>query len=323
MFSLDQKLHQIDTIEHQQLKNGQDFNELNINYTQSNTPKLPEAQFFSEGNIYILKHHRFAYTAAHTHNFIELNYMYSGQCQQNINGQHITLQEHQLLMMDQGVTHSLDYTNEQDILINILIQDSSIMADILTNLSHSNDLITNFIMTASKKAATHNDFIIFDISQNTIARNLINSLIEKNYQHTKFKGRSMNLILSAFLTELSNSKKIQASGLPKKKNDFLKVLQYIDEHYTNTNLTTVAKYFGYNSNYLSNKIKLETGHTFQALIEQKRLVESQKLLIESTQTITTIANQMGYQNAAPLFRIYKKHLQLTPEMYRQKYTDKA
>lgn len=58
--------------------------------------------FFKNKDIYISKHNRFADYPYHTHQFLELNYMYSGSSEQIIEGNKETLHEGELLLLDSG-----------------------------------------------------------------------------------------------------------------------------------------------------------------------------------------------------------------------------
>ncbi|MFJ7975791.1 AraC family ligand binding domain-containing protein [Peribacillus sp. NPDC096379] len=78
---------------------------------------IPENQEF-----HISRHNRFAIVPAHIHTFIEINYVYSGQCKQVIDGKEVTLSRGQICLVDTDVPHSILETTEDDIIINILIR---------------------------------------------------------------------------------------------------------------------------------------------------------------------------------------------------------
>lgn len=75
--------------------------------------------FFQNKDIYISKHSRYAKYPEHSHNFLELNHMVHGTCQQVINGELITLNAGDLLLMDVDSIHSIHALNEEDINCNI------------------------------------------------------------------------------------------------------------------------------------------------------------------------------------------------------------
>ena len=53
-------------------------------------------------------------------------------------------------------------------------------------------------------------------------------------------------------------------------------------------------------------LKTKTGATFQEMIDQKRLIEAQRLLRESSMTIDTIAENLGYKEYALLIQALSK-----------------
>ncbi|KKI89880.1 hypothetical protein WQ54_22295 [Bacillus sp. SA1-12] len=83
---LDHFLRKLDNIEKIQIVtyenvNDYDGNELAIE-NDSSIPRLQEKYFFDKGPINISKHHRFADMPLHMHTFLEINYVYSGECRQ-------------------------------------------------------------------------------------------------------------------------------------------------------------------------------------------------------------------------------------------------
>lgn len=100
--------------------------------------------FFKNKDIYISKHNRFADYPYHTHQFLELNYMYSGSSEQIIEGNKETLHEGELLLLDSGRHHSIKATGEKDILINILFRDQQISLEWLTSIKKKTAFYSTF-----------------------------------------------------------------------------------------------------------------------------------------------------------------------------------
>lgn len=318
MQPLDQLLRIITPVENLQLTTGKNVNDMHLDYASHSIPKMPQSEFFKEGNIFINKHHRFSYMPAHTHNFVEFNYMYSGTCTQFINDEKITLNRGEIILMDKDIVQKIDYVGQNDILINILVQDKAILTDLLDTLSKSDDLVTRFIVNASKTNAIHNNFIIFNIANNPIAIQLIESLILKSYQHDKFRNHSMNLLLSLILTELANTIESQSNDLIDEQDELLKILKFINEHFKTVSLKQLGQQFGYNKNYISNKLKKETGQSFQTLIDKKRVAAAKQLLAETNYSVTEIAELLGYSSTPSLFRLFTKYCRTTPNEFREK-----
>ncbi|MDG2979221.1 AraC family transcriptional regulator [Latilactobacillus curvatus] len=319
MVSLEQLLHEISPIEQLQKDSGQNINDMHLNYTNANIPQMPQSTFFKEGNIFVNKHHRFSYMPAHTHNFVEFNYMYSGSCTQYINDEKITLHQHEIILMDKDIVQKIDYVGENDILVNILVQDNALLTEVLNNLAQSDDIVTKFIMNASRVDAVHNNFITFNIEDNPIAIRIIESLILKSFGHDKAKNHSLNLLLSLLLTELANAIELASNNLAETEDGLLQMLKYINDHYTDTSLAQLGQHFGYNKNYIGNKIKAATGQSFQELVDKKRLATVKSLLVETQYSIAEITEIVGYKSAPSLFKLFMKYMGMTPNEFREQH----
>lgn len=70
-------------------------------------------------------------------------------------------------------------------------------------------------------------------------------------------------------------------------------------------IENASRKFGYNTNYLGNKLKKTTGHTFKKIVDQRRLFAAQNLMIKTNCTIGEICYVVGYQNTSSLFGLFK------------------
>ncbi|WP_412990374.1 AraC family transcriptional regulator [Pediococcus siamensis] len=316
--TLDTLLLPKDRVELLQLETGKNVQDVQLDFAKKTPPKMPREHFFKDNNIFINKHHRFSSMPAHTHDFIELNYMYSGHCTQYINGEKVEMPTGAIILMDKDIVQQIDYVGQNDILVNILIKDDSLLASVLNNLAQSASLVTQFLFNASKVDAIHNNFILFDASHNEIALHLIQSLIIKGLQLHNQHSKEMNLILSVLLNELTHSIEEETHSFKDTELGILPILKFIDTHYQNTSLAEVAQQFGYNRNYLGNKLKAETGKTFHMLVNTKRLTLAQNLLDETDYSIAQIAFLVGFSNSVSLLKLFTKQLKITPTAYRNR-----
>jgi len=319
---LNKKLHELTSVETIQQNTNNNLNYMNLDYIDNSIPQMPNFNFFDNGDIAITKNNRYSYVPAHTHSFIELNYMYSGNCTQYINGEKVTLSQYHLILMDKDIVQQIEYTDTNDILINILIKDSSTIEKLFNYISASSNNITQFLYNASKNSTLHDNFIAFDLSNNDIAKNLIESLILKGLKELTSNNQrdtSMQLILSSLIIELSQSIEQEYINFTDYSDDkLLPILQYINENYKNISLDFISEIFGYNPNYLGNKIKASTGRTFKEIVDRRRISASQDLMIKTNCSIQEISDIVGYQNTSSLFRLFKKYLNTTPSAYKKK-----
>ncbi len=82
----------------------------------------------------------------------------------------------------------------------------------------------------------------------------------------------------------------------------------------------VATHFGYNSEYLTTMIKKTTGKTITEHLTESRIERAKKLLRTTSKTVQDIAYESGFSDEKYFMRVFKKHLDVTPTIFRNTYT---
>ncbi|MFD1486054.1 AraC family transcriptional regulator [Lacticaseibacillus baoqingensis] len=319
--TLHDKLFALNDVEQQQLESGNNFNYMDLDFIDNPIPQMPAWNFFKDGEIAVTKNNRFSYVPAHTHSFIELNYVYAGSCTQYINDEKIVLHSGELLLMDKEIVQRIDYTGRDDVLVNILIKSDPKVSDLLQLIPDSINIVSQLIDNVANDHTLHNNFILFDLNQNVIAKNLIASLIQKGLTTPlpPQRNQSLALILSALIIELRTTvEKSVINFTDTARASLVPIIRYINENYLTATLGNTAKQFDYNRNYLSNKLKTATGKSFQELIDRRRLSVAENLMIKTDLTNEEICDLVGYRNSASLYRLFQKYLNSTPAAYRRK-----
>ena len=299
-------------IECQQRLDGKNINDQHLPYEEVAVPKMPKKQFFSEGNIFINKHHRYAEMPAHTHEFVEFNYMLSGSCVQYVNDKKIVLSEGELLLLDKEIVQRIDPLNEDDLLINVLLKEESITTEIVMNMVKSRGLVNEFLLNASQKGGKHDAFIHLHCGDNTEVQVLLHKMIIEYYNKQDYYMRALNLLLSLLLIELTRD--LEEEYVSNRENhELIAILRYIDSHFRHLTLQELARHFGYNANYLSNKLKKETGSSFQELVNSLRYKTTIELMRETDKSFEDISYEIGFETIASLYKLVGKYTDLTPK----------
>lgn len=320
---LDQHLFTLNSVEQMQRASHGNVNYMDLDYIHNPIPQMPRSDFFKDGDLAVTKNSRFSYVPAHTHSFIELNYMYSGTCTQYINGEQVTLHKHNLILMDKDIVQQIESTGEHDLLVNILVKDDSAMNRLFDYMPVETNQITEFLYNASQINTLHNNFILFDLTDRHVAIDLVESLIMKGLTHDRLRNRSMGFLFSALILELSQSIEQEYINFANNNDHhLLPIIEYINQNFASVSLAAVSAKFNYNTNYLGNKLKNATGKTFKELVDQRRLSAAQNLMIKTNCTLPEICAVVGYENTSSLFRLFKKHLHTTPSAYKRKVSGK-
>jgi two-component system response regulator YesN len=86
-------------------------------------------------------------------------------------------------------------------------------------------------------------------------------------------------------------------------------------------LTLVAEKIKINPNYLSSLFRQEMGYTFTNYITLLRLSKAKELLKNTNESITHIANQVGYLDSKHFYKVFKKWVNKTPLEFRASKND--
>lgn len=117
---------------------------------------------------------------------------------------------------------------------------------------------------------------------------------------------------------------VEESQFPKNKARSLvsKAKQFMDLHYADMeHQLELEKECGVDINYLNIIFKKETGVTLYQYICRVRM-EHAKYLLETTQdSVSEISKIVGYPNSNSFTRAFKRHVELTPQDFRQKYSN--
>lgn len=97
-------------------------------------------------------------------------------------------------------------------------------------------------------------------------------------------------------------------------------IQYIQENYrrSDISLQDVADEVNLSQSHLSSQFKARTGTSYVKYLTALRMDEATKLLRTTDQTISSVAEMVGYPNTTNFYRHFQKHTQMTPAAYRQK-----
>jgi YesN/AraC family two-component response regulator len=98
----------------------------------------------------------------------------------------------------------------------------------------------------------------------------------------------------------------------------IEVMQYITRHYEERlTLGLLSEKFSTSPYYLSRLFKSMTGLSFVDYIAAVRIMEAQKLLRDTNQKVTRIAEEVGFDNLAHFYKTFKKLSSASPLQYRK------
>ncbi|MFV0504805.1 MAG: helix-turn-helix domain-containing protein [Lachnospirales bacterium] len=96
------------------------------------------------------------------------------------------------------------------------------------------------------------------------------------------------------------------------------VIQYINLYYAkDINLVYAANLANMNTNYFSSIFKKQTGKSFISYLQNIRIQNSKKLLLDNTLKIQEIAYTVGYKDEKYFMKVFKSIVGVTPSNFRE------
>lgn len=100
-----------------------------------------------------------------------------------------------------------------------------------------------------------------------------------------------------------------------------KVMEYMNQNFhKNITLNEAAKLTNMTAVSFSRFFKMRTGITFMDSLLELRLGQSSRLLIDTTQSVSEVAYNCGFNNISNFNRLFKKKKGCTPKEFRENYT---
>ena len=266
--------------------------------------------------IQVRPHTRFIHFPKHKHNYIEMIYMCSGSTTHIVNGATITLSCGELLILSQNAIQEILPASKEDVAINFIIL-PEFFDQSLNMMGSEKSLIRDFIVGCLKSSDSSLPFLHFKVSSVLPIQNLVENLawtIVNNIQNKRLMNQiTMGLL---FLQLMNHTDKIEAGKNAYEQEMLITVLQYIEEHYKDGELTVLANQMGCELTWLSKLIKKVAGSTYTELVQQKRLNKACYLLKTTQLSIIDISLAVGYDNFSYFHRLFKQTYGVSPRTYR-------
>lgn len=255
-----------------------------------------EHVFFNRDDLYVP-------SDTHQHEFVELEYILSGEGTQVVNGNEFHVKRGDVILLEVGKSHSYHSKSGLEILNCIIDPDfyAKMKRDILKSCSEPSFFLPDH-MTLSGKHFVETENMLFSMEQ------------EFKQQQPCYRLMLDNYISSFLITLHRNSQEREIS-----KNDRLQkqFIEYVEKNFAYCSLQSTALYFGYSISHFSRLFKQTIGQNFSEYVSQRKLKEAMDLLSNTAFSIDTICHQLGYKDRTQFHKLFHDHLGMTPNQYRK------
>lgn len=247
----------------------------------------------------------------HVHGFFEILYLFSGERCFFINDRTFRMEEGDLIFIHPNVLHratSEGFPDCEGILLYFhekFLTPNQPLSTVLTPLfSHENI------------------YIKLSISERALVEELFTQMLQE-FQ-TKKAGYTLalqaySLQLLVFLCRyLENHQTLSFEHPSPMHEKVSEIARYINSHYMeDLSLKTLASRFYISPSYLSKIFKRVTNFTFIEYVNNVRVKEAKRLLIESKEKIVKIAEEVGFGSITHFGRVFKEITGNPPMYYRK------
>lgn len=293
---MDEKLYEqlrVITDEEKKIRDGN--NEIDRDLYMGEKENVVDANKLLENGklITVRPHTRFVHFPKHTHNYIELIYMYSGTTTHFVNENKIELQEGELLLLSKSAVQEILPADENDVAINFIIM-PEFFDKVLNMIGEEDNPLKEFVVESLVNKEENVGYLHFKGSDILPIQNLVENLIWTIKNNTTHK-RSINQITMGllFMQLINNTDRLTVQGGDEDKQLFLKILRYVEENYKSGELADLAEQLNYDIYWLSKKIKQLTGKNYTELVQNKRLNQAAYYLANTAIRVADIGELIG------------------------------
>lgn len=255
----------------------------------------------------------------HEHSFLELAYVLQGTATHTVNGITSQVTQGDYFLIDYGWRHHYKQLGTTPLqVLNCLFLPQFISETLYR--CHSLELLLGYyqINTAhyTHKHAP-NDFCFHDEDGRvaTIMKQLQQEYIDNGCN-------SQELMRCLLIQLLILSTRQLASPKVKAENDDMVhcITAHVQKNFSQKlSLQKITAEYPYSLGFISRRFKDQIGISFQEYVQNVRIQESCRLLVESNKKIAEIATLVGYENIKFFGQVFRNHIGMTPREYRAAY----
>ena len=254
----------------------------------------------------------------HTHDFIEIVYVLSGDGKQQIDGKTYNVGSGSLLFINYGQTHA--FASEDMLYYNIMIIPEAVSSKII-NTDNAFEILSLTAFEEFKDADTSCPFVNFTGD----AKMCVEKVVDEMYKEFRSNNPGCQTVLRGYLTVLLAYIFREMLPVEKFTNTIpIQITKYIEKHFDEKlTLERLAEKCFYSPKYFSRIFKECFGITVSDYIKKTRLEEAKCLLEKTQYTVEDISRRVGYEDTARFYKYFKEMYGITPREYKKSMLDIA
>lgn len=254
--------------------------------------RMRTISYASNANTLLIRDKRATCEPLHKHNYNEMIYIYEGEVVHNINNESYNLVPGSLVLLTPNDVHSFISVNTFSA-VNICFTDRTNVSALsyqtpVAFLNEQCRIEMETLLYLAEQELNFNDPI-----SDTIADHCIDWML--------------------LLFQRNNTSQLRVDS------NWNMLICKITENYSTITLEEAAGIIGVSVSHFCRSFKKDFSVTFHNYINEIRIQQAKKLLLYSEDSISLIAEKVGYQNDCRFYSNFKKVAGMTPKEYRESF----
>ena len=275
-------------------------------------------------------HTNFSDLKIHTHDFIEIVYVYDGKGYHIYNNVTYPVSKGELYIINSRTPHCF-YPTDKSNSEHLVVYNLCFLPEFISSINIHLPILVELTDIMLYKSL-YPDEIIYspDLKLSGSMRTEIEQLYEKMYLEFTSKGINYVELLRLSLCELllkihrfyrQNHASPESAVIKYRHQLIPDCIQYLRENYSKkVTIEELSNNFFLSKSYLSSLFKKATGSGVVEYLQQIRIEQAKKLLKTSKMRIADIAEKVGYRDIKFFNKIFVKETTVTPSEYRKFYS---
>lgn len=156
--------------------------------------------------------------------------------------------------------------------------------------------------------------------ESQVVHTTLKYILNEQSQNDLYAEDDMKMLLNHLLIQITRH--TGEIVKPEKESRINNIIHYIHQHYTeNISLQELASIFFISPYYLCREFKRYTNSTIVQYINSIRIIQSQRLLMETDKSVTEISSIVGFSNITHFERVFKSVTGISPSKCKKQYID--
>ncbi len=165
-------------------------------------------------------------------------------------------------------------------------------------------------------------FFTMDFECERLWNEFLTLYAERKNDLKKLQAYMVLYSLLIYLSERETAKRVKVKRPSAHQQALFEAICFMQEHLLeNISIGDVAHHIGYSSSHFNHLFKAYTKSTPYAYYQSMRMVEARKMLLNTSLSISRIAETLSFGNSGKFSHLFKREYGVTPGQFRKLYDD--